>query len=241
MKWWMERSGDVIADLADCERGSRPLALIVDDDPGTRHLIGEALECAGLAVEEAEDGEQAVSAFSRLAPDIVLLDVVMPCMNGFMACMALRGLPEGEQTPIVMMTGFDDINSINRSYEAGATDFITKPISGILLGHRVRYLLRASRAMQALDRSEQHLRRLIQERETLAQDLHDGIIQTLFAIGLRIEDCERLVEEEDSGKVVSQLSAAVTGLNAVIAEVRHHIMGLTPGVTDNMRRSGEAD
>lgn len=139
---------------------TRPaLALVVDDDDGMRMTVSESLESAGLRVEEAENGALAVAAFERLAPDIVLLDVMMPEMDGFQACAALRKTPSAKHTPVLMMTGLDDLESINRAYDAGATDFITKPLNYVLLGHRVRYMLRARRAMLKVERTMDQLRR----------------------------------------------------------------------------------
>ena len=134
-----------------------PLALIVDDDAVTRLLARAALEGAGWSVEEAENGRGALAAFQRLHPDAVLLDVMMPEMDGFTACAALRKLPEGAHTPVLIMTGLDDYNSITKAYDAGATDFLTKPLNGLLLTHRVRYMVRASRVLQELRASQSSL------------------------------------------------------------------------------------
>ncbi|MDE3018598.1 MAG: EAL domain-containing protein [Nitrospirota bacterium] len=136
----------------------RPSALIVDDDAMLRLLARAALEQEGLAVEEAADGKDALAVFERLRPDIVLLDVMMPGgMDGFDTCIALRRLPGGNRTPILMLTGLDDTESITRAYEAGATDFAQKPFNGTILGHRVRYLLRANSTVEALRKSEAYL------------------------------------------------------------------------------------
>jgi PAS domain S-box-containing protein len=135
----------------------QPVVLIADDDMTIRLLARESLEQAGIAVEEAEDGAQALSAFKRLQPDMVLLDVFMPELDGFGVCEALRKLPGGEATPVLMITGADDMESINRAYEAGATDFTPKPINWLILQHRVRYMLRASRASEKLRESESRL------------------------------------------------------------------------------------
>ena len=105
------------------------LVLVVDDDSMMRVLARATLEQGGFAVEEANDGHAGVSAFERLRPDIVLLDVLMPVLDGFGACAALRKLEGGDHAPVLMMTALDDSDSINRAYEAGATDFITKPIA----------------------------------------------------------------------------------------------------------------
>lgn len=138
-----------------------PLVLVVDDDPMARLLMRTALEQAGFAVEEADNGVAGISAFEHLRPDVVLLDVVMPEMDGFSACEQIRKLPGGELTPIFMVTGLDDLDSINRAYEVGATDFLAKPINWGVLGHHVKYMLRASRAFSQLKQSEAKNRALL--------------------------------------------------------------------------------
>ncbi len=134
-----------------------PMALVVDDDAMLRLLARTSLEQAGLVVEEAASGQEALAAFEQRRPDIVLLDVLMPGMDGFEACAALRRLPGGDRTPIVMLTGLDDGESITRAYEAGATDFAQKPLNGTILAHRVRYLLRVNSTVEALRKSEAYL------------------------------------------------------------------------------------
>jgi diguanylate cyclase (GGDEF)-like protein/PAS domain S-box-containing protein len=135
--------------------GRQAKVLVADDDAVLRLLSRKALEKAGFEVFEAENGEQVVSAFDRLHPDIVMLDVMMPVLDGFSACVEIRKRPEGELTPILMVTGLDDVDSIRRAYEAGATDFVTKPINWLVLGHRMMYMLRASRSIEALRDSEE--------------------------------------------------------------------------------------
>jgi len=135
----------------------RDLVFVVDDDPTMRLLAREALEAAGFGVAVAEDGISAVAMCEHLAPDIVLLDVHLPGMDGFGVCTALCKQLDSDPIPVLMMTALDDADSIHRAYEAGATDFITKPINWTLLPHRVRYLLRASRTLEALRVSQARL------------------------------------------------------------------------------------
>ena len=125
------------------------LVLVVDDDVTFRFLARESLEREGFTVEEAEHGALALATFVRVRPDIVLLDVHMPEMDGFTVCTTLREMPSGDCVPVLMVTGCDDVESIDRAYEAGATDFITKPINWAVLHHRLRYILRASRVHEA--------------------------------------------------------------------------------------------
>jgi diguanylate cyclase (GGDEF)-like protein len=124
-------------------------------------LAAASLRQAGYATEEAADGDDGISAFRRFRPDLVLLDVVMPRMDGFIACREIRRLPGGDRVPVLMMTGLDDLSSIHRAYEVGATDFVTKPIHWVILGYRVGYLLRAGRAFLDLARSEEKTRALL--------------------------------------------------------------------------------
>lgn len=135
----------------------KPVVLVVDDDMAQRLLMVETLLEDDLHVEEAADGEEAVAAFERNPFDLVLMDVKMPRMDGFTACSAMRQLPGGRDVSIVLVTGLDDFGSIQQAFDAGATDFITKPVNWPLLNHRVRYLLRASAAFRGLRHSENRL------------------------------------------------------------------------------------
>jgi len=131
--------------------------LVVDDDAGGRRLTRATLTKAGFHVIEAADGQQALDAMCSELPDLVLMDVSMPVMDGFTACAELRRLPGGGRVPVVMMTGLEDVQSIDRAFEAGATDFITKPINWTILAHRVRYMLRASAAINDLNQNQRRL------------------------------------------------------------------------------------
>ncbi|GAB6907060.1 GGDEF domain family protein [Desulfosarcina cetonica] len=133
------------------------LALVVDDDPSLRLYMGVSLKKAGFEVLEADGGETALALFAAHRPDLVLLDVVMPDMDGFDTCKALRKLPGGRYVQVLMVTGLDDSESIERAFDAGANDFVSKPINWTVLGHKGRYLLRAGRAFRELDRSRSRL------------------------------------------------------------------------------------
>jgi predicted signal transduction protein with EAL and GGDEF domain/FixJ family two-component response regulator len=124
--------------------------LVADDDPVMRLLMLEMLDSVGLTGIEAADGAQAVALAHARTPDLILLDVEMPKMDGFAACRAIRDLPNGATVPIVMVTGGDDLEAVTNAYEAGATDFVSKPINWPILGHRVLYVLRASDAIVRL-------------------------------------------------------------------------------------------
>jgi len=128
----------------------RGLVLVADDDPMMRLLMLQMLAQVGLDAVEAEDGLQAVACYQRTAPDLVLLDVEMPGLDGFAVCRAIRRLESHSTVPIIMVTGGDELESVTQAYEAGATDFVSKPINWPILGHRVLYVLRASDAITRL-------------------------------------------------------------------------------------------
>ena len=136
---------------------TRPLALVVDDELVVRIVVREVLELSGHEVCEAENGPQALERFIEYRPDIVLLDIIMPGMDGFTACAQLRDLVGGSRVPILIMTALDDTESIATAYERGATDFITKPLNPTILSHRVKYMFRSSQTLDALRKSESRL------------------------------------------------------------------------------------
>ena len=119
-----------------------PLILIADDDKFTRLQIRQRLQKEGYRVEEVSNGQQCLAAYTELHPDIILLDGMMPVMDGFSCCSQLRSLAGGDRIPILIITGLDDEASVNWAFEAGATDYITKPIHWAVLLQRVRRLLR---------------------------------------------------------------------------------------------------
>jgi diguanylate cyclase (GGDEF)-like protein len=156
---------------------ARPLVLLVDDDVVPRLMAREALEQAGFDVLEAGDGTEAVAAFERLRPALVLMDAVMPVMDGFAACAAIRALPAGAHTPILMMTSLDDVESIRRAFEVGATDFATKPLHGSILGFRVGHLIRARMAFDQAYGADEGSRALLQAIPDLVLRVsRDGVI-----------------------------------------------------------------
>ena len=133
----------------------RRLVLVIDDDAGLRMLVRTTLSAAGFDVHEAADGESALREFRHHRPDLVLCDVVMPGIDGFEVCARLRAMPGCTNLPIVMLTALDDTRSIGEAFSRGASAFIVKPIVWPLLPHRLRYLMRAGQALDALQASEE--------------------------------------------------------------------------------------
>ena len=186
--------------IAAAERS--PIVVVADDDVSTRYLMVSMLSSEGFSVVEASNGQEAVDAFIKHRPDAILMDVEMPGMNGYQACSLIRQSEGGSDLPIVMVTGLDDSDSVNRAYEIGATDFVAKPINWSLIGHRLRYILRGATNLRALGISE------LENRALLAA-IPDGI----FVI-----DEDGMIENDLSGANLS----AITGSKQLIgSDVRN--------------------
>ena len=143
--------------------------LVADDDAILREIARATLEASGFSVQMVGGGDAAVAACALRLPDVALLDVEMSEGDGYQACANIRTLPGGENLPIVMVTGLEDSASIERAYEVGATDFVVKPLNWPLLAHRIRYVLRGARTIEALRVSEQ-------KNAALVKAIPDGLL-----------------------------------------------------------------
>ena len=124
----------------------RPRLLIADDDKMLVDTMREALE-EDFAVETAKDGSEAVKKACEMRPDVVLVDVTMPKLNGYQTCRFLRDQPETADVPIIMVTGHNEPEDAEKAFEAGATDYLTKPFSISQLRARTQtWLMRAAAA-----------------------------------------------------------------------------------------------
>jgi PleD family two-component response regulator len=173
--------------LGDDDLPRQPKVLLVDDDEVNLLLTSIALRERGFAITEATGGEQALRMLAEWLPDVVVLDAMMPGMDGFETCRELRGLPGFESLPVLMLTGLDDDASITRAYEAGATDFFVKSTQWSLLAGRLRYLLRSARTRQELERNKSRLARAQDLARMGSFDWKRGTGGPLFSVeGLRV-------------------------------------------------------
>jgi len=190
------------------EATDKSVILIVDDDTTMRFLMRETLEQDGFTVVESGDGVEALQAYEETRPEMLISDVVMPRMDGFELCRALRKRGDANYVPVLMATGLDDLESIEKAYEAGATDFIVKPINWLILCHRVRYMLRASRTFNELRETEERLRSIAENlpgaiyRQALSADgtmsfsYVSPAMQTLYGIdpAVMVRDARQFVD-----------------------------------------------
>jgi len=127
--------------------------LVVDDDRSIRLLLVNAFLREDYELEEAANGMQAIEIRQRRMPDLILMDAVMPEMDGFDACQSIRDIPHGADIPVLMITGLEDEESIVKAFASGATDYISKPINFSVMKQRVARLIKANKA-------EKHVKRL---------------------------------------------------------------------------------
>ncbi|AVH73250.1 response regulator [Nostoc sp. 'Lobaria pulmonaria (5183) cyanobiont'] len=140
---------------------SQSLVLIVDDDPFIRLILRNCLEREGYQIAEAENGIEAINLFEQLHPHIVLLDAIMPDMDGFECCTQLELLDCNKHTPVLMITGLNDQETVDRAFAVGAIDFVTKPIHWPVLRQRVKRLIQQSQLQRELEAKNLELLRLV--------------------------------------------------------------------------------
>lgn len=155
-----------------------PHVLVVDDEVANILLFQALLEPRGFKVSFARDGEEALQRIEEIAPDIVLLDVVMPRMDGFEACERIKKNPQWQHLPVVLITGLDAIRDRVRGLELGADDFVTKPVVKEELVARVRSLVRTKRLQDQVlryQRIQQELFQLSSLESASPQDVLDAL------------------------------------------------------------------
>ncbi|MBT9369463.1 response regulator transcription factor [Rhizobium sp. CSW-27] len=139
----------------------RDIVLLVDDSPEALGFLTEALEASGFSVLIATSGQSALNIVDRITPDLILLDAVMPGMDGFAACRRLKANPAISQVPVIFMTGLTETEHVVHALESGGVDYLTKPINIDELRARIRVHLSNARSAQsarvALDAAGRHL------------------------------------------------------------------------------------
>ncbi|MEZ4635231.1 MAG: PAS domain S-box protein [Caldilineaceae bacterium] len=137
--------------------------LIVDDEQIMRNMIRLVLQREHYTLAEAKNGAEALELVQSFRPDVVLMDLSMPVMDGIEACTKLNEGAAGHKPLVLMVTAYDDKDSVARAYAAGAIDYVTKPINWAVLTHRLRWLVKARHDEEALRASEDQFRSVIEQ------------------------------------------------------------------------------
>ncbi len=218
--------------------------LIVDDDPGSRASIDAILEGQGYRLEMAENGKEALEKAGKLRPDLILLDVMMPGMDGFEVCRQMRATSRLAEVPIVFLTAMDDRSYLLKAIDAGADDFLTKPVDRAELNARVRTITRLNRYHTLLEQ-RQNLSLMAgrvvaaqeDERLRLSRELHDDLGQALTAhqLGLR-----RLADDMPEKMEVAhqQIDELISGTNEILSRIRQLAQDLRPPLLEALGLQG---
>lgn len=174
--------------------------LIADDDPLLRRLLTRVLREEQYLVVEAENGQRALELYALHQPDLVLLDGAMPVMDGFEACLCLKQLYGEDRAPVLVITSLDDDDSVVRAFEAGASDYILKPIHSVILRQRMRHLLEMRAAQRALRQHAEELQARNEELDafafSVAHDLKNPVASLIGFAGLVETYYDRMPPEE---------------------------------------------
>ncbi|WP_437766445.1 response regulator [Sorangium sp. So ce281] len=157
---------------------SRRRVLVVDDTPANRQVLVEHLDLAGIDALTAEDGESALALLRRESPDLILLDVVMPNMNGFDVCRRLKESPATMGIPVIFMTSLTDTTHKVKGFEVGGVDYVTKPIQHDELVARVTTHLSLRALQRALQQANSDLERRVAERTAELARLNEDLRAT---------------------------------------------------------------
>lgn len=142
--------------------------LIVDDNQQNCELLDAYLADEGYQIEMVYDGQQTLDAVARQQPDLILLDIMMPRLSGYEVCHRLKSAEATRRIPILMITALAEMSDIEKGIDAGADDFLTKPINKLELITRVRSLLRVRHLTNDYERLLEHVRNVESQRDEQA-------------------------------------------------------------------------
>lgn len=206
--------------------GGRPAVVVaIDDDHAVLKLMAHTLNSAGMVCHTATNGAEGIRLIREHAPDLVLLDLMLVGEDGFGICREIRNTWSPEELAVVMVTGLEDLNSIQSAYQAGANDFLAKPLHWRHLPYRIRHILRANQAFKGLQASTRTLRSVFAAHpDPIFTVTRDGTV-TLVHSGIRGENNEvrpplghlsELLPEDLSAEVEARCREALESPGGVV-------------------------
>jgi signal transduction histidine kinase len=214
--------------------------LIVDDDPLGIDTLESILAEQGYDITSASNGPTALKKASEISPDLILLDVMMPGMDGFEVCRRIRATPKIAEVPIIILTALDDRSSRLRGIESGADDFLTKPVDRQELRLRVKTISRLNRYRILLTQRE-NLRQMAEhvvtaqeeERKRLSRELHDDLGQALIAHALSLRNLQ-LELPLQADLLNTRLDSLTTDANQIIQRMHALAHDIRPTLLDTL-------
>jgi len=232
----------------DSSQPDKPVIIITDDHRATRHLIRSVLAPHGYELLEAANGRAMLDLYTESQPDLILLDIVMPVMDGLEACRRLRTLPGGENVPVLIFTAYDEGAEMEQAFLAGASDFIGKPVNPAELQHRVKRLLHLRKLELQRELAEIELqssyttirslsRKVLnayeEEKVRLARELHDEVGMTLTTLKLNLQLLHKKLSTQDSVPE-KQLMSLIENVNHLLSNIRDKAVFLRPPSLDEL-------
>jgi two-component system alkaline phosphatase synthesis response regulator PhoP len=147
-----------------------PVILVVDDNQQNLELLQAYLEDMDCVTVPAKDGPTALNIVAKDAPDLILLDVMMPKMSGFEVCRRIKNDPATTNIPIIMVTALNELGDIERGIDSGSDDFVSKPVNKLELLTRVRTMLKLKHLSDKLERTLAYLSEVEKQAHTAAPD-----------------------------------------------------------------------
>jgi len=148
------------------EQEKTPTVLVVDDDPPSLELLQAYLEDVDCETVSAHDGPDALEIIAKSAPDLILLDVMMPKMSGFEVCKRIKKDPKTSDIPVIMVTALNEFGDIERGIDSGTDDFLSKPVNKLELLTRVKTMLKLKHLSDKLERTLAYLSELEKQAQT---------------------------------------------------------------------------
>ena len=227
---------------------SQSRILVVDDERLNRILLSTNLQEAGYRVETAQDGQQALRMLREQSFDAVLLDLIMPKMDGYQVLAEMKRHALLRHTPVIVISSMDEMESIVRCIEMGATDYLAKPFNPVLLHARIRASLASVHEERMATLREQYAQVTAaqeEERQRIARELHDGLGPDLASLNLRLLTVRRLLAREghpaadEIQEMAEQAQASIRDIRRLIKDLRPVALdelGLVPALREHLAR-----
>jgi signal transduction histidine kinase len=214
--------------------------LIVDDEPSARETLSAVLDGQNYRLEMAENGVEAIQMAMQIQPDLILLDVMMPGMNGFEVCRRVRSTPGLAEVPIIILTALDDPASLLQGIESGADDFLTKPVDRHELIARAQTITRLNRYRTLVEQRE-NLREMAErvvtaqeeERQRISRELHDDLGQALTILQIALRDLQQDLSIP-AATLFERIQALHSQAYEISVKIRRLAQDLRPPVLDTL-------